>query len=388
LAKDKVTLLLDSGAFTAWKRGASVDLKSYIRFCREHEERLYATVNLDVIPGSPELPKADPEAAARGSDRNLQTMLDAGVKNVIPVFHQFEPLRYLTKMVEAGHEYIGISPSDRQPTAQRMKWMDEVYTLLSDSKGRPCVKTHAFGVTSYEVLYTYPFYTADSATWLLLPGHGRLQLPALREDGKGFDFSKQVILVASDKSSTARSPRQLVSMDMQRAVIRRYCEEFGFTEEQARNDYLVRSKISVGVYQRLVQYKAKSPARLDPARLRTYLPGAAPPRPAGVTPLPPYQMQVFYVAWANKAHAVLTELGMMRRLLSYHHIKDWTAEDFDSFMRTGLVGGVYIPRKAAAKNGTQGLASGTKARKPRNWSRRPSPTASTPVVRRRERIGV
>lgn len=384
MAKDKITLLLDSGAFSAWKRNSSVDLKAYTRFIREHEDRVFAAVALDVIPGSPDAPKSDPEGAAAASDYNLQYMLDKGV-NPMPVFHQFENMKWLVKMIDDGHKYIGISPSDRQPTNKRMEWLDEVYTLLCDSKGRPCVKTHGFGVTSTEILYTYPFYTADSTTWLILSGHGRMQVPAKKKDGT-YDFAKQVMLTVSPKSPRAKSPRQLVTMNGQRAVVERYLAEAGLTVEDIENSYVSRALMGIRTFEHLVTHLSDNPVRLDTKRMRTWLPNVRPPEPrVHMKALSPFRMKLFYVAWANKAHSILYGAGMTNRLLSYYHIKDWTPEMFDQFMQTGLIGGKYVSRDP---NGPSIFPRGTKASLPSPRARGPAASARTPVVRRqgRERL--
>jgi hypothetical protein len=384
VAKDKITLLLDSGAFSAWKRNSTVDLKEYTKFIEENEDRLFASVALDVIPGSPQAPKADPEGAAAASDYNLQYMLDRGVKP-IPVFHQFENFKWLVKMIDDGHPYIGISPSDRQPTNLRMQWLDKVYTILCDSKGRPCVKTHGFGVTSTEILYTYPFYTADSTTWLILSGHGRMQLPAMHmRNGKAvFDFSKQVMLTVSPKSPRAKSPRQLILMGDQKKLAEQYLSEIGLTVDAIQNSYESRASMGIDVFERLVKHLHSKPVRFD--RFTTWLPGAEPPAPrVSLKALPPFKMKLFYVAWANKAHSILRSEGITNRLLSYFHIRDWSEEEFDLFMQTGLIGGQYVPRKV--KNGSRSTPRRPKEGSPSTGAGRPAAAAKPPVVRRQERV--
>jgi hypothetical protein len=268
-----------------------------------------------------------------------------------------------------------------------MRWLDEVYTLICDRKGRPYVKTHGFGVTSTDILYAYPFYTADSTTWLILSGHGRLQIPATKIiDGEVVrDYSKQVMLTVSPKSPRAKSPRQLIRLgNQQEPVILDYLDSVGVTREQIQNDYVARANVGINVFEDLVRHLGEEPVRFD--RFRTWLPNAQPPKPdVQLKALPTFKMKLFYVAWANKAHDILRAAGMTNRLLSFFHIKDWTPEEFEAFMQTGLIGGSYIPRKL---NGKTVPAHSAEKGGPRPRSGRPAPPASAPVVRRRERIGI
>src|SRR4051812_44347063 len=85
-----MSILLDSGAYSAWTKGVVIDLPSYIQFIKKHRRMLAGYVNLDVIPGQDGRRPHDREqieAAARASYRNLQLMRDAGL-TPIPVFHQ------------------------------------------------------------------------------------------------------------------------------------------------------------------------------------------------------------------------------------------------------------------------------------------------------------
>jgi hypothetical protein len=110
------TIFLDSGAFSAWGKGVTIDLDSYIAFVRRHETLLHAYVNLDVIPGQygeREQKLERIEAAAASSYRNQQRMKDAGLRP-IPVFHQDESFHWLKRMLDDGEPCIALSPHLRR----------------------------------------------------------------------------------------------------------------------------------------------------------------------------------------------------------------------------------------------------------------------------------
>src|SRR5580692_1929900 len=91
IAKPKISLMLDSGAFSAWKRGISINLAEYIAYIKKHEHLLASYVCLDQIPGKPGVKRTQAEVddAAAQSYKNQQTMKKAGL-TPIPVFHQGE----------------------------------------------------------------------------------------------------------------------------------------------------------------------------------------------------------------------------------------------------------------------------------------------------------
>jgi hypothetical protein len=188
--KREVDLVLDSGAFTAWRQEKSIDLDRYIQFIHDHEEHLWHYVNLDTIPGRYKVTRTpeQTEEAARLSFRNLEVMTKNGL-DPMPVFHQGERFYWLEKMLDFGCSYIGLSPVNRAGVDQKCQWLDEVFGLLcNNDQGMPCVKTHAFGLTSPPLLLRYPWYSADSVSWLLGGGFGRVFIPRILPDGS-YDYS-------------------------------------------------------------------------------------------------------------------------------------------------------------------------------------------------------
>lgn len=178
--KHKVRLLLDSGEFSAWRRNTSVDLDRYIAYCQENKDYLFAYVSVDKIPGKFGAKKTQrevEESAKIGYD-NLEKMWKAGL-NPIPVFHQGERWYWLEKMLADKVQYIGISSSKDLWANEQQKWLDQVFTLLTNAKGEPLVKTHGFGITRPAFIFRYPFFSCDSTAWSLAPGYGSVLIPRL-----------------------------------------------------------------------------------------------------------------------------------------------------------------------------------------------------------------
>src|ERR1700677_2471910 len=106
-----LSIALDSGAFSSWRRGIDLPLKDYTAYCKANKEHAAMYVNMDCIPGENGLmdhSQSSIEKSAAKSYENLQIMKAAGLRPV-PVFHQGETFNWLDKMLEDGETYIGIS---------------------------------------------------------------------------------------------------------------------------------------------------------------------------------------------------------------------------------------------------------------------------------------
>lgn len=174
IKQNKVELICDSGAFTAWNKGASINIDKYIQFIKDYEEIITHVVNLDVIPGTTgsEPTVEDIELAAEQGWKNLEIMKAQKI-NPIHVFHQGEDFKWLTKMINSGLDYIGISPCNDFADLKKMHWLDHSFRLIANSIN-PNIKTHGFGVTSNKLLERYPWYSCDSSSYSLSAAFGNI----------------------------------------------------------------------------------------------------------------------------------------------------------------------------------------------------------------------
>ncbi len=170
------TFMLDSGAFSVWANGGTIDLEAYIAFAKRLKERLdprieLNVVNLDVLPGKfGQTPtNEEREQSAIQGWENMKKLQAAGLK-VIHVYHQHEDLKWLDKM-HKELPYIGISPANDVGMPQKLAFMDSCY-----SKIKADVKTHGFAVTSPDQLYRYPLFSADSSSWVAAGRYGTIPL--------------------------------------------------------------------------------------------------------------------------------------------------------------------------------------------------------------------
>lgn len=163
-----VDLFLDSGAFSAFSQGITIDLDEYIQFIQEHDRYLQVYANLDVI--------GDPEATWR----NQQYMEDRGL-HPLPTFHYGEPIRYLERYVSI-YPYVALGGMVPIKTADLRVWLDVLFShYLCDERGLPRCKVHGFGLTTFDLMLRYPWYSVDSTSWVVTSRMGSIYIPRKRD---------------------------------------------------------------------------------------------------------------------------------------------------------------------------------------------------------------
>lgn len=179
--------ILDSGAFSAWKRKQPIDLNDYCRFIEEHRHQFRYAVALDTIPGEfgrqPTAQEVD-YAAHKSFETYLQMRARLPwMRNdqLIPVYHQGEDLSHFENLVNAGAMYIGVSPQNGIPQVQRHQWTRYVVEELGDKLDY--IKLHAFGVGSArsdDSSPVIPVTSLDASSYALASGQSRIMMPHAR----------------------------------------------------------------------------------------------------------------------------------------------------------------------------------------------------------------
>ena len=150
-------LFLDSGAFGAFTRGQTIDLKYYCDFIKKHPDKFYPYASLDVI------------GDWRASSHNWDLMREQGVE-AMPTFHMGSPKDELRRLLkDAPYIAMGGVVGATQETMQ--PWLDGCWRVIKDHWP---VKVHIFGVMAQWALERYPWYSADSSSALVGAGMGRV----------------------------------------------------------------------------------------------------------------------------------------------------------------------------------------------------------------------
>ena len=232
------SIFVDSGAFSAHTKGRELDVDEYIQYVNDRKGCFEVIAQVDKIPGTfgkkktkEELLEA-PELSWENYLYMRPKVLD--YNNLTPIFHQGEDFKHLHRMLETTFDgehipYIGISPANDVSTKDKGKWFEKVFAIIRDSSN-PNVKTHAFGMTSLELLEKYPFYSADSTSWLMTSANGSIMT------------SKGLILLSDQQYD---NPKHYIHLD-QRAkdLIKEEVAGWGYDVEEGMVNYKIRGLIN------------------------------------------------------------------------------------------------------------------------------------------------
>jgi hypothetical protein len=150
-------VMMDSGAYLAWKRHQVIPVDAYCAF-------LHANPHIDLYVNVDVIGEHDLRSSAVESFHNFQQMRQRGL-NPIPVFHIREPWGYLERCLDLTG-YIGLAGTGPFVSQdERDAYYHYAFTIIERSGYQP--KVHTFGENVLEPLLKYPFDSSDGATWIL-----------------------------------------------------------------------------------------------------------------------------------------------------------------------------------------------------------------------------
>jgi len=145
--------LLDSGGFVARTKGERIDVRAYAEFINQHGVKL--AFNLDT----------------NDVDETLanQELLDASCPGatILPIYHlsdyrSREHRGLLDTFIQQGHPYIGVGGVAGEGSARALQHGFYRYVFRQTGKR---VRVHGLGITSRDILLTYPWFSVDSTSW-------------------------------------------------------------------------------------------------------------------------------------------------------------------------------------------------------------------------------
>jgi hypothetical protein len=165
--------------------------------------------------------------------------------NPMAVYHIGEDISWLFRMLDLGCDYIGLGALSMRGSDRADAFYSYVWSHLVNRDGRPIVKVHGLGEARRSRLMRYPWYSADSTSWIYAAQRtGQLVLPSgraisIRNDGKGSNASPSLIFM--DKEERAEFDWVL--------------EESGVTSDVfdvgGKNSWLLRAYVSAWYYKYL-----------------------------------------------------------------------------------------------------------------------------------------
>jgi hypothetical protein len=173
------SILLDSGAYSAFHQGDAVELSDYITFVRRQSSLIERVINLDIIP-DPRLDADQIKATCEQSYRNLQTMKDAGL-NPMPVVHQVDGPGWLERYLIDREPAIALAPLRRRRQSA-LRWLHLCFATIRQTSYQ--VQVHGLGVTNSIQMTEFPWASVDSSTWVQQAGRGNVLMPVFGIDDR------------------------------------------------------------------------------------------------------------------------------------------------------------------------------------------------------------
>lgn len=344
--KKTVTLLLDSGAFSAWNNKTEVKLNDYVAFIKEHKEMVWEYINLDTIP--PDWSAAETEKAAKDSYRKLQLMKDKGL-NPIPVLRQGDRLHWLEQMLKDGERYICLSTKKDLFAKGQRTWLDEMFSILCNKDGQPLVKVHGLGIGLATWLTRYPFFSVDFTTWSLTAGYGKFLMPTFHNGA--YDYMRQRNVIITDYPQGNKLAQRMLfdyQGPVQQAEISRYIHDvMGTTLHGMRYDPNQRRRANIRYYlelEKLLVHRRFEHVRSSFSEFK--IPKMKP------VDIPTHIIFATSIRLRQFSH-LLTNEGANKRLLSFYELSDLPDKVLETYIKTGTDGTVKKERplkKAAWKS--------------------------------------
>ena len=212
----KISLFLDSGAFSAWSKGAEINIQEYISFIKMNKKYIDYYSVLDSI-GDPEL-----------TLKNQRIMEKAGL-TPLPCFHYGEDLKYL-KTYLAKYEYICLGGMVPISTSNLETWLGDLFSnYICDDKGIPKVKIHGFGMTSLDLMLKYPWYSVDSTSWVMTGRFGSVMVPRFRNGKYVYNEQPWKVTVSFKSPDIKEQDKHILTYtERERQVCMEYVKKKGY----------------------------------------------------------------------------------------------------------------------------------------------------------------
>jgi len=161
---EPVDIFVDGGGFSADSQGGTISFDEYTAWLRKYSDLFLTYSNFDVIGDQ------------AGTDEN-QLILEAMGLHPFPVFtlqRSGADYRSLQMYLDSGYEYIALGGC--VPFAgQTRKLMPHLIKCFRLAESYPTV-FHGFGINTWEILKSLPFYSADASSWVSGMKFGSMRL--------------------------------------------------------------------------------------------------------------------------------------------------------------------------------------------------------------------
>jgi hypothetical protein len=232
------TMFLDSGAFSAFTLGATIDLDQYAKFIKDNPDIIHQAASVDVIGAGKEQQSYD----------NLKYLERLGVQ-VLPTHHARDADHWLQRFLDEGYTHLCLGGMVPESTQYLREWLDKMWgRYLTNPDGTAKIKVHGFGLTTLELMFRYPWYSVDSTSWVMASRMGLIYVDLPRPDGSIRDFKVDV----SERSAKTRQIDQHFDTfppPIKEAITKRIIE-LGYDPKLLRTHYGWRDHFNIEYFRR------------------------------------------------------------------------------------------------------------------------------------------
>lgn len=180
--KSKDTPAAERYSFYSFKQGSEFRayLDAYAAFVQKHAGVIDIYANVDAI--------YNPEITWQAQ----QYLEKEHGLHPVPVIHFGTKLKWVSHYLERGYDLVGIggvgTESIDHGNGGYNQWADGVFRLICPGpKYLPLVRTHGFAVTDWKIVTRFPWWSVDSASWVMIAAYGSIVVP--RRRGGRADFN-------------------------------------------------------------------------------------------------------------------------------------------------------------------------------------------------------
>jgi hypothetical protein len=223
-------IFMDSGAFSMFTLGVKLNLAQYAKFLAQRADYVEVASNVDAIG-------AGKERESYANQKLLESFkLPVPVQ---PVHHARDGDEWLVKYLDEGYDYIFLGGMVPETTGYLIDWLDHIwdkYLALPDGTAR--VKVHGFGLTTFELMDRYPWFSVDSTSWVQISMFGNILM-----DVGG---TPKAITFSSKSPNTKTEDKSFWSLDAAtQEHLRGVLAAEGFTPEELAINYGMRDKWNI-----------------------------------------------------------------------------------------------------------------------------------------------
>ncbi len=143
-------LMIDSGAFTAWKQERPIVLDDYVAWLLEDAPAHSLAISLDII--------GDADASVANWER-IRSEAPSLASKLMPVWHEGDPVEHLDDYVRHA-PVVGLGRVEGRRSEQKtLEFYDAAFNRCPDAA------FHALGNANPEQLEHYPMASFDSTGW-------------------------------------------------------------------------------------------------------------------------------------------------------------------------------------------------------------------------------